>query len=331
MTKPQQPRLGEPKRQLITTTHTHAEGTLVNGTARRDGSAPVLKAHRFRWSRNLDSWYLPHTRDRIAQRHTVDDTRAALEAAGFAVAVDIDDTHRPTAAVEADREQRMSDRAAALDTKAERYEASSDAARAAADRISDAIPLGQPILIGHHSERRHRRDLDRMHRLTEQSWDDNRAARDAAQRAEITRARQDTRNTQRAVQARIERLETKRRRLTRGIEGSSHTFAGGYVETTAQATGERLDRLTAERGQVNDQLAHWRSVLAELEQAGATIYSPDNIAKGDAVQVGWGWRRVVWVNKRTVTVDDLHQPGHTGTVPYHRIKGHVAGKPTPTT
>ncbi len=31
-----------------------------------------------------------------------------------------------------------------------------------AHRIADMIPLGQPILVGHHSERRHRRDLDRI-------------------------------------------------------------------------------------------------------------------------------------------------------------------------
>ncbi len=68
---------------------------------------------------------------------------------------------------------------------------------------------------------------------------------------------------------------------------------------------------------------HWRGVLDQLEQAGAKVCSPDNVAKGDAVHVGWGWRKVVRVNKRTVTVDDLHQPGRTGTVPYHQIKGHI--------
>lgn len=33
---------------------------------------------------------------------------------------------------------------------------------ATAHRISDAIPFGQPILVGHHSEGRHRRDLKRI-------------------------------------------------------------------------------------------------------------------------------------------------------------------------
>lgn len=28
--------------------------------------------------------------------------------------------------------------------------------------IADGIPLGQPVLVGHHSEKRHRRDLDRI-------------------------------------------------------------------------------------------------------------------------------------------------------------------------
>lgn len=30
-------------------------------------------------------------------------------------------------------------------------------------RLSEAIPFGQPILVGHHSETRHRRDIERIH------------------------------------------------------------------------------------------------------------------------------------------------------------------------
>ena len=39
--------------------------------------------------------------------------------------------------------------------------AKSDAAHDAATSISAGIPFGQPILVGHHSEGRHRRDIDR--------------------------------------------------------------------------------------------------------------------------------------------------------------------------
>jgi hypothetical protein len=54
--------------------------------------------------------------------------------------------------------------------KADRYEARGNTketkateARKTADRIADIIPFGQPILVGHHSERRHRKDLDKIH------------------------------------------------------------------------------------------------------------------------------------------------------------------------
>lgn len=35
--------------------------------------------------------------------------------------------------------------------------------------ISERIPFGQPILIGHHSEKRHRRDIERIHNLMDKS------------------------------------------------------------------------------------------------------------------------------------------------------------------
>lgn len=38
----------------------------------------------------------------------------------------------------------------------------SEAARAGAKRIADGIPFGQPILVGHHSERRARKDAERI-------------------------------------------------------------------------------------------------------------------------------------------------------------------------
>ena len=84
----------------LTITHTHAAGTLIDGTGRADGSAEVLKtvvnpytgrAGAWRWSRNLGSWYVARSRDSRANTALVDATKAALEAAGFTVAVEIDD------------------------------------------------------------------------------------------------------------------------------------------------------------------------------------------------------------------------------------------------
>jgi hypothetical protein len=46
--------------------------------------------------------------------------------------------------------------------KAARLEAAAAGAHAQARAVGDRIPMGQPILIGHHSQRRHERDLERM-------------------------------------------------------------------------------------------------------------------------------------------------------------------------
>lgn len=49
-----------------------------------------------------------------------------------------------------------------LEARAEKQEEESDRAYKAAHGIADMIPLGQPILVGHYSEKRHRRDIDKI-------------------------------------------------------------------------------------------------------------------------------------------------------------------------
>lgn len=60
--------------------------------------------------------------------------------------------------------ERREARAERLRDWAGKREAKAAAARAESDRISGMIPMGQPILAGHHSEKRHRRDIDRIDR-----------------------------------------------------------------------------------------------------------------------------------------------------------------------
>lgn len=59
------------------------------------------------------------------------------------------------------REQRA-ERAKRLRGWADSRETKAGAAFETADQIAGMIPFGQPILVGHHSESRHRRDLDRI-------------------------------------------------------------------------------------------------------------------------------------------------------------------------
>jgi len=52
---------------------------------------------------------------------------------------------------------------------ADKYKAERDELWDKHDRIAKMIPMGQPILVGHHSEKRHRRDIERMRSYTNKS------------------------------------------------------------------------------------------------------------------------------------------------------------------
>lgn len=54
---------------------------------------------------------------------------------------------------------------------AHKYSKESDEAYKRSSAISNAIPFGQPILVGHHSEKGHRRDIERIHNLMNKSID----------------------------------------------------------------------------------------------------------------------------------------------------------------
>ena len=77
---------------------------------------------------------------------------------------------------QAARKERLLERA----RKAEQRASAAD--RAASERASH-IPMGQPILVGHHSERRHRRDLERIQRGHEKAYEEREKAEELRRRA----------------------------------------------------------------------------------------------------------------------------------------------------
>ncbi|KGJ79295.1 hypothetical protein GY21_05785, partial [Cryobacterium roopkundense] len=169
----------------LTITHTHAEGTLIDGTSKGDGTAEVLTVSGWRWGRSISAWFIPQSRDRLPKLGTIERTTTALEAAGFTVTTSIDHTHRPMAEVEAGKAQRQVDRVDALEQKADRKATAETAAwdreHAALRRLPEG---GEPIKIGHHSETRHRNAIAKADRAT-------RAALDATADTQQAQARAD--------------------------------------------------------------------------------------------------------------------------------------------
>jgi hypothetical protein len=79
-------------------------------------------------------------------------------------------------------------RADRLEEWAAGNEQKSAAAYESAKRIADMIPMGQPILVGHHSERGHRRDIAKIDGGMRRSVETGRKAERQASSAEEIRA-----------------------------------------------------------------------------------------------------------------------------------------------
>lgn len=103
-----------------------------------------------------------------------------------------------------------------LEERAERRRRESEAAYWQAEQMSHAIPMGQPILIGHHSEKRHRRDLERIRRAYRRSMEAQREAeRLEACAASVGTAgiSSDDPEAPDKIQDRVVELEARRERL----------------------------------------------------------------------------------------------------------------------
>ena len=59
-------------------------------------------------------------------------------------------------------EAKQADRKACYEQKADQARKDAETARNKVAKIASTIPPGQPVLVGHHSEARHRRDLERI-------------------------------------------------------------------------------------------------------------------------------------------------------------------------
>lgn len=294
-----------------------ADGTVVTGTSRDDREViDALKSNGFRWSRNLDAWYVPRPWGESTRLLRV---RALVATLGDRVRVEVDDEPRRTAAErEADRQEAAANRADRMTARAAAAEARAAMAGAKADRIAERFAFGQPILVGHHSEPGARRDRDRIDAATRTRLDEARkadAARDAAARAERTAAGVESPVT---IGNRIERNEAQLRKLQRYIDGSGNAVYGQHIP----ATGEALARLERAKAEVVDQIAHDRAKLAAL---GLVSYSRDNVKPGDFVKVRGAWYPVVRANAKTVTVPNPvldADSTRTDTTPWREVAAH---------
>lgn len=244
-----------------------------------------------------------------------------------------------------DEDTSLVDRA---EQRAERFEDYSDrraedanAAKEAVDRIADGIPLGQPILVGHHSEKRARKDAERITtgmrravKMWEQSgyWKQRAAgAIRAAKYKELPTVRHRRIKTleadKRAQERHIAEAERKRGWWEKWNATEPHDadtalriadLTLSYETYTAVRDGtmtpedactralESFPRIIAHAQRwidhLNNRLEYERAMLAE---AGGTAADRFEIKPGGRVLVGGEWLPVIRVNKSGGAVNSV--------------------------
>lgn len=302
---------------MITLSHSDEQGTMADGTRKGDGSAELLKAAGFRWS--SVGWIIRNSR---WHRLRVDLTALAdrLRDAGFEVEVQVDETRAPAAVRAAALDEASDRRAERLDDRAGRLDRESDRLHDQARDMAAHIPFGQPILVGHHSERGDRRYRGRIADTFDRSAATHRDARLAAGGAEAARANKQHRHDAGTIQRRIQRNEAEVRRIDRTLEripALIERYPGQQHEQWRQ-------RLIADRAGLSDQIEHDRAELAELQDAGVKIWSQADFPAGTVWEVRHGgrWDRVVRANKTTLTLDwtPIFGVQHTGKLSYSKVE-----------
>lgn len=117
----------------------------------------------------------------------------------------------------AERAQMKADR---LDGIADKRAAQASAFSRAADELSQAFYMGQPILVGHHSERKARKTQERMHSAMDKASKAHKAIGYWHFRAESVERHANRKNDPRVRARRIEKLLAELRDLQRGINSA---------------------------------------------------------------------------------------------------------------
>lgn len=125
---------------------------------------------------------------------------------------------------------------------AEKASARSEARFNTATTLADQIPLGQPILVGHHSEKRHRAHIDRMAANMSKACEESKLAEHHESKASGLEAQldrcifSDDENAVEAIREKIAEMESRRDAMKR----ANVAFKKGGRDALAAECGEAV-------------------------------------------------------------------------------------------
>lgn len=222
----------------------------------------------------------------------------------------------------ADQVQSLIDRKTARAEKFEGYSENaavrSESAFNEVNSISSMIPSGQPILIGHHSERRHRRDLKRMDSGMRKSVEESRKSEYYADRAQ-------------SIGYQVKKMTDSRRYINNRLKESRKELNSLKRWAEISLGSKNRQDLSQRIAQAQEKVDFWQNRLSEIEtkrqEEGQQIASAETIKVGDLVYYIGSWMPVIRVNKRSVSVSHwMGIPHFKYVIEYARIEKFQSSK-----
>lgn len=215
--------------------------------------------------------------------------------------------------LEAKRE-RAEDRAERYSEYAQHAQQRSGEAFASADAIMQNIPLGQPILVGHHSEGHARADRKRIDHAMDKACEESKKAEYWEHRAKSAEGTAKVIVNPAFAARRLKEAEVELRLVERRLSGQT---SFGELDPAYRA------QLEASRLEYQERVTHWRE---QLTQAGGVRYSKANVKAGDEVLIRGLWCKVEKANPTTVSAKTDIVPWPL-KYPYEEIQDHKPANP----
>lgn len=196
-----------------------------------------------------------------------------------------------------------------FETYADNAASRASAAHKSVDDLADRIPLGQPILVGHHSEKRARRDAERIGSGMRKSIEESKKSAYWQRRAEAAEKNAARKRRPDVIFRRIKELEAEERKCLKEQSPSRRTELILYHRDrehperafTAQQWSAHVAYWQRWLDHVRERLAYEREQYAA--SGGITADKLDKpLEVGGAVRTRWGWKEIVKVNPKTVAV-----------------------------
>jgi hypothetical protein len=214
-----------------------------------------------------------------------------------------------------------SERAERLQRRADAHSAKADAAYQRAHAAVAMIPLGQPILVGHHSERGHRRAIARSHAAMDTSVAEMKTAERLRHDAASSARHQAYQQTPEAMQRRLDRLSADHRAMQRNDMRRARELAtlGDEPSESDRAYTRRMEAIRAEIADLQQRIANAGGIAAD--RLGVEV--------GDLVRA-CGFPAIVRrVNRKTFTVEFSERTGWKMTVDRTKVTAILRKHDTP--